>query len=59
MTGVVTDVTDFASVEHLADEAYATYGAVHVLCNNAGVGAGRRRARSGTTRSTTGAGAWP
>jgi len=40
VTGVVTDVTDYASVEHLADEAYATYGAVHVLCNNAGVGAG-------------------
>jgi len=40
VTGVVTDVSDFASVEHLADEAYATYGAVHVLCNNAGVGAG-------------------
>ena len=40
VTGVVTDVTDFASVERLADEAYATYGAVHVLCNNAGVGAG-------------------
>jgi NAD(P)-dependent dehydrogenase (short-subunit alcohol dehydrogenase family) len=40
VTGVVTDVTDFASVEHLADEAYAAHGAVHVLCNNAGVGAG-------------------
>jgi NAD(P)-dependent dehydrogenase (short-subunit alcohol dehydrogenase family) len=40
VTGVVTDVTDFASVEHLRDEAYATYGAVHVVCNNAGVGAG-------------------
>jgi NAD(P)-dependent dehydrogenase (short-subunit alcohol dehydrogenase family) len=36
--GVVTDVSDPASVEHLADEAYAAYGAVHVLCNNAGVG---------------------
>jgi NAD(P)-dependent dehydrogenase (short-subunit alcohol dehydrogenase family) len=36
--GVVTDVTDPASVKDLADEAYATYGAVHVLCNNAGVG---------------------
>jgi NAD(P)-dependent dehydrogenase (short-subunit alcohol dehydrogenase family) len=36
--GVVTDVTDPASVRHLADEAYAAYGAVHVLCNNAGVG---------------------
>lgn len=38
--GVVTDVSDHGSVEHLADEAYASYGAVHVLCNNAGVGAG-------------------
>ena len=40
VTGVVTDVTDFASVEHLRDVAYATYGGVHLLCNNAGVGAG-------------------
>ncbi|MGZ4729766.1 MAG: SDR family NAD(P)-dependent oxidoreductase [Acidimicrobiales bacterium] len=40
VTGVVTDVSDFASVERLRDEAYATYGAVHLLCNNAGVGAG-------------------
>jgi NAD(P)-dependent dehydrogenase (short-subunit alcohol dehydrogenase family) len=38
--GVVTDVSDFDSVAHLADEAFAAYGAVHVLCNNAGVGAG-------------------
>jgi NAD(P)-dependent dehydrogenase (short-subunit alcohol dehydrogenase family) len=38
--GVVTDVSDFASVDRLRDEAYATFGAVHVLCNNAGVGAG-------------------
>jgi NAD(P)-dependent dehydrogenase (short-subunit alcohol dehydrogenase family) len=36
--GVVTDVTDIDSVRHLADEVYAAYGAVHVLCNNAGVG---------------------
>lgn len=36
--GVVTDVTNIESVRHLADEAYAAYGAVHVLCNNAGVG---------------------
>jgi NAD(P)-dependent dehydrogenase (short-subunit alcohol dehydrogenase family) len=40
VTGVVTDVSDYASVGHLRDEAYATYGAVHLLCNNAGVGAG-------------------
>ena len=38
--GVVTDVSDLASVEHLRDRAYEEYGAVHVLCNNAGVGAG-------------------
>jgi NAD(P)-dependent dehydrogenase (short-subunit alcohol dehydrogenase family) len=38
VTGVVTDVTDPASVRRLADEAFAVYGAVHVLCNNAGVG---------------------
>lgn len=36
--GVATDVTDIESVRHLADEAYAAYGSVHVLCNNAGVG---------------------
>ena len=38
--GVVTDVSELASVEQLADVAYDTYGAVHLLCNNAGVGAG-------------------
>jgi NAD(P)-dependent dehydrogenase (short-subunit alcohol dehydrogenase family) len=38
VTGVVVDVTDHGSVEALADAAYAAYGAVHVLCNNAGVG---------------------
>lgn len=38
VTGVVTDVTSYESVEALADAAYAAYGAVHVLCNNAGVG---------------------
>ncbi|HEX6421238.1 MAG TPA: SDR family NAD(P)-dependent oxidoreductase, partial [Acidimicrobiales bacterium] len=36
--GVVTDVTDPDSVRRLADEVYATFGGVHVLCNNAGVG---------------------
>jgi NAD(P)-dependent dehydrogenase (short-subunit alcohol dehydrogenase family) len=36
--GVPTDVTSFDSVSALADAAYAAYGAVHVLCNNAGVG---------------------
>jgi NAD(P)-dependent dehydrogenase (short-subunit alcohol dehydrogenase family) len=37
--GVVTDVSDPASVEALADATYARFGACHVLCNNAGVGA--------------------
>ena len=40
VTGVVTDVTDYDSVAALADAAYDTYGTVHILCNNAGVGAG-------------------
>jgi NAD(P)-dependent dehydrogenase (short-subunit alcohol dehydrogenase family) len=38
--GVVTDVTDYASVEALRDAALDAHGAVHLLCNNAGVGAG-------------------
>jgi NAD(P)-dependent dehydrogenase (short-subunit alcohol dehydrogenase family) len=38
VSGVVTDVTDFASVEQLAKHALSTYGAVHVVCNNAGTG---------------------
>jgi NAD(P)-dependent dehydrogenase (short-subunit alcohol dehydrogenase family) len=32
-----TDVADAASVETLANSAYAAYGGVHILCNNAGV----------------------
>jgi NAD(P)-dependent dehydrogenase (short-subunit alcohol dehydrogenase family) len=36
--GVVTDVTDLASVEALRDATLAEYGAIHVLCNNAGIG---------------------
>lgn len=35
---VVTDVADHDQVEALRDQAFAAYGAVHVLCNNAGVG---------------------
>jgi NAD(P)-dependent dehydrogenase (short-subunit alcohol dehydrogenase family) len=34
---VRTDVTLWADVEALADAAYERYGAVHVVCNNAGV----------------------
>ncbi len=39
-TGVVTDVASYESVEALRDRTLDTYGAVHVLCNNAGVGSG-------------------
>jgi NAD(P)-dependent dehydrogenase (short-subunit alcohol dehydrogenase family) len=34
---VRTDVTDLAQVEALADRAFQRFGAVHLLCNNAGV----------------------
>ncbi|MFI6918399.1 SDR family NAD(P)-dependent oxidoreductase [Nonomuraea spiralis] len=33
----VTDVSDAAAVRHLADRSFGELGAVHVLCNNAGV----------------------
>lgn len=38
--GVVADVSHPESVEELAREAVREYGAVHVLCNNAGVTTG-------------------
>ncbi len=48
LLAVETDVSIAASVEALADRAYEAFGAVHVLCNNAGVGGGR-----GPTQDTT------
>jgi NAD(P)-dependent dehydrogenase (short-subunit alcohol dehydrogenase family) len=39
VTGIRTDVSQLESVEALADAVYRDYGACHVLCNNAGVGA--------------------
>ena len=36
--GVVADVTDYSSVESLAKEALDRFGAVHLVCNNAGTG---------------------
>jgi NAD(P)-dependent dehydrogenase (short-subunit alcohol dehydrogenase family) len=38
--GVACDVADPDSVEHAAQAAFAAFGKVHVLCNNAGVAAG-------------------
>jgi NAD(P)-dependent dehydrogenase (short-subunit alcohol dehydrogenase family) len=40
MKVVPTDVSQAADVEKLAQQAFATYGAVHLLCNNAGVSGG-------------------
>jgi NAD(P)-dependent dehydrogenase (short-subunit alcohol dehydrogenase family) len=40
VTGVRTDVRQWASVEELRDRTLETYGAVHLVCNNAGIGAG-------------------
>jgi NAD(P)-dependent dehydrogenase (short-subunit alcohol dehydrogenase family) len=38
--GVVTDVTEPESLERLRDTTLEKFGAVHVLCNNAGIGSG-------------------
>ncbi|ETZ98323.1 short chain dehydrogenase family protein [Mycobacterium kansasii 732] len=38
VAGVVTDVTDYSSVESLARQTLRNFGAVHVVCNNAGTG---------------------
>ena len=38
--GHVTDVTNWDSVQALRDATLEAYGAAHVVCNNAGIGAG-------------------
>jgi NAD(P)-dependent dehydrogenase (short-subunit alcohol dehydrogenase family) len=40
VAGVVTDVADAAQVQALADHAIDRFGAIHIACNNAGVGGG-------------------
>lgn len=40
VTGAVTDVTKLESVEALARTTLDTYGGVHLVCNNAGIGPG-------------------
>jgi NAD(P)-dependent dehydrogenase (short-subunit alcohol dehydrogenase family) len=40
VVGVHTDVTDAGSVAALADATLERFGAVHLVCNNAGVGGG-------------------
>ena len=39
---IITDVSKPADVRALADQSLSRYGAVHVLCNNAGVATGAR-----------------
>lgn len=39
ISGFVTDVSDPASVQALADHVFETHGGCHILCNNAGVSA--------------------
>jgi len=38
--GAVCDVSHRASLQKAADDAFAVFGAVHLVCNNAGVGGG-------------------
>jgi NAD(P)-dependent dehydrogenase (short-subunit alcohol dehydrogenase family) len=42
VTGVVTDVSSFESVDRLADQVYERHGRCHLLFNNAGVTSGGR-----------------
>lgn len=37
--GIRTDVSDLESVQALAEAARARFGTVHIICNNAGIGA--------------------
>ncbi len=46
--GVVTDVADAEAVRRLAATSIDTFGAVNVLCNNAGVGGGSLSAAPGS-----------
>lgn len=40
VSGIATDVSDFGSVDALAEQVYAEHGACHLLFNNAGVTSG-------------------
>ncbi len=43
VSGFAVDVSDFASVTALARHCFETRGAVHLLCNNAGIGTDETR----------------
>lgn len=40
VVGIPCDVADYSSVEQLRDRVVEEHGGVHLLCNNAGIGAG-------------------
>jgi NAD(P)-dependent dehydrogenase (short-subunit alcohol dehydrogenase family) len=40
VVGVHTDVSSLDDVERLRDETLEAFGAVHLICNNAGIGSG-------------------
>jgi NAD(P)-dependent dehydrogenase (short-subunit alcohol dehydrogenase family) len=40
VVGITCDVADYASMERLRDRVLEDHGGVHLLCNNAGIGAG-------------------
>ena len=42
LIGVTADVTSYESMCALRDAAIAKFGAVHVICNNAGIGSGAK-----------------
>ncbi len=45
VTGIVTDVSSFESVEALAQKTLEIYGGIHVVCNNAGIGTDETRTK--------------
>ena len=45
VAGILTDVSDYASVEALAHQVFDLNPTVHVLCNNAGVGTDETKTR--------------
>ena len=56
---VTVDVADASSVDRLADAAYEAFGAVHLLCNNAGVPRRHCCSLPGRAASRIGTGSWP
>ena len=58
VTGVRADVLVKESIEELFAKAQEQYGNIHILCNNAGIGAFSGTGPFGRSRSQTGTGPW-